>query len=172
MKNIVLKYGLVGGVVCTALMWATLPFIDTIGFENGVYVGYTGILISMLSVYFGMRAYRDTVLGGSMSFAKGFNAGLLITLITCLFYVASWLTMYYFVIPDFGVKYGAYLVESAQARGASPAEIEAMVAQSAQVRDMLDNPAINAAVSFTEPFPVGLLVTLISAAILRKQEAA
>ena len=33
---------------------------------------------------------------------------------------------------------------------------------------MLDNPLINAAVTFTEPFPVGLLITLISAAVLRR----
>jgi len=34
---------------------------------------------------------------------------------------------------------------------------------------MLNNPLINAALTFTEPFPIGLIITLISAAILRKK---
>jgi hypothetical protein len=34
---------------------------------------------------------------------------------------------------------------------------------------MYKNPLINVAMTFIEPFPVGLLVTLVSAAILRKR---
>ncbi len=34
---------------------------------------------------------------------------------------------------------------------------------------MYDNPFFNAAITFIEPFPVGLVVTLISAAILGKK---
>jgi len=33
----------------------------------------------------------------------------------------------------------------------------------------MDNPLTNAAITFTEPFPVGLIITLISAAVLRKK---
>jgi hypothetical protein len=35
---------------------------------------------------------------------------------------------------------------------------------------MLDNPLINAAMTLLEPLPVGLLISLISAAILRRQK--
>ncbi len=68
-------------------------------------VGYTTIVISFLFVYFGMRSYRDNVLGGHISFGKGFQAGILITLISCVFYVAAWLVIYYNFIPDFADKY-------------------------------------------------------------------
>ena len=37
---------------------------------------------------------------------------------------------------------------------------------------MLDNPLINARLTFIEPFPVGLAITLISAAILRRKPGA
>jgi hypothetical protein len=35
---------------------------------------------------------------------------------------------------------------------------------------MYDKPLFNAAVTLLEPFPIGLAVTLISAAVLRKRE--
>ena len=73
--------------------------------------------------------------------------------------------------PDFADNYSAYLVEDKRASGASQAEIESTIKQGDEMKRMLDNPLINAAVTFTEPFPVGLLVTLISAAVLRKHEA-
>jgi len=34
---------------------------------------------------------------------------------------------------------------------------------------MYDKPWMNAAITFTEPFPIGLRVTVISAATLRKK---
>ena len=63
-------------------------------------------------------------------------------------------------------------VEDQRAQGASQAEIDETVAQSERMKEMLADPLINAAFTFTEPFPVGLLITLISAAVLKTKEAA
>ena len=171
MKKTVLTFGLLSGVLSATLMTANVSFVETIGFDRGVYLGYTVIVISFLFVYFGIRSYRDNVLGGLITFAKGFQAGILITLISCLFYVGAWLVTYYQFMPDFGDKYAAYLVEDKRASGASQAEIESAIREGEDMKKMLANPFINAAVTFTEPFPVGLLITLISAAVLRKKEA-
>jgi hypothetical protein len=171
MKKIVLTFGLLSGVVSAALMFLNMSFIESIGFDRGVVVGYTTIVISFLFVYFGIRSYRDNVLGGRISFGKGFQAGILITLISCVFYVGMWLVTYHRFFPDFPDKYAAYLVEDRRANGASEAEIDDVRKQGEQMKEMLENPLINAAVTFTEPFPVGLLITLISAAVLRKNEA-
>jgi len=170
MKKIVLTFGLISGALAATLMTANMLFIDSIGFDRALYVGYTVIVISFLFVYFGIRSYRDNVLGGRISFAKGFQAGILITLISCLCYVGAWLVTYNQFFPDFPDKYAAYMVEDKRASGASQAEIESTIKQGEDMKKMLDNPLINAAVTFTEPFPVGLLITLISAAILKKQE--
>ena len=172
MKATVLTFGLISGVVSATLMTANMLMIDNIGFDRALYVGYTVIVISFLFVYFGVRSYRDNVLGGRISFASAFQAGILITLISCLFYVGAWMVSYPRLFPDFGEKYAAYIVEDKRAAGASEAELEDIARQGDEIKRMLDDPLINAAVTFTEPFPVGLLVTLISAAILRKQEAA
>jgi len=172
MKKTVLIFGLLSGALSAAMMFVNMQFLDRIGFDRGVVVGYTVIVISFLFVYFGIRSYRDNVLGGQMTFGKGFQVGILITLISCVFYVVSWLFVYYNFMPDFGDKYAAYLVADVQAKGGSQAEIDNMIKQGEQAKAMLENPLVNAAVTFTEPFPVGLLVTLISAAVLKKKEAA
>ncbi len=171
MKKIVLTFGLLSGVLSAAMLFATVPFIEDIGFDRGVYFGYTAIVISFLFVYFGIRSYRDSVLGGQISFGRGFQAGILITLISCVFYVGAWLVTYYNFIPDFADKYAAYLIEDQRASGASQAKIDETVQKVEEMKEMLENPFINAAVTFTEPFPVGLLVTLASAAVLRKKES-
>jgi len=171
MTKTVLTFGLISGVVSATLMTANMLLIDSIGFDRALYVGYTVIVISFLFVYFGIRSYRDNVLGGRISFAKGVQAGILITLISCVFYVGAWLVTYKQFFPDFADKSAAYMVEDKRAGGASQAEIDSTIKQGEDMKQMLANPLINAAVTFTEPFPVGLLVTLISAAILRKQEA-
>jgi uncharacterized protein DUF4199 len=171
MKKTVLTFGVLSGVLSAAMMAATMPFAEAIGFDRMLVVGYTSIVISFLFVYFGVRSYRDNVLGGQISFGKGFQAGMLITLISCFFYVSAWLVVYYNFIPDFADKYAAYLVEDQRANGASQAEIDKVVEQSEQMKAMLENPLINAAVTFTEPFPVGLIITLISAGVLKKREA-
>ena len=168
MTKIVLTFGLLSGAVAAVMMFLTLPFAERIGFDRAVYVGYTTIVISMLFVYFGVRSYRDNVLGGRMNFGKAFTAGMLITLISSACYVAAWLVMYYGFMPDFANQYADYLVEQARTPGATQAEIDAAIRQGEQARQWLANPLINAAVSFTEPLPVGVMVTLISAAVLKK----
>src|SRR5262245_5948909 len=124
MKKVVLTFGVLSGVLIAVMMSATTLFSEQIGFDHAVVVGYNAIVISFLFVYFGIRSYRDNVLGGQITFAKGVQAGILITLISCVFYVGSWLILYYNFMPDFGDKYAAYLVESARAEGGSQAQID------------------------------------------------
>ena len=162
---------MLSGVLSAALMAATMPFTEASASTGCSSSATPSIVISFLFVYFGVRSYRDNVLGGQISFGKGFQAGMLITLISCFFYVSAWLVVYYNFIPDFADKYAAYLVEDQRAKGASQAEIDKMVKQGEQMKAMLENPLINAAVTFTEPFPIGLLITLISAGVLKKREA-
>ena len=171
MKKTVLTFGVISGVVAATLMTANMLFIDRIGFDRALYVGYTVIVISFLFVYFGIRSYRDNVLGGRITFGKGFQAGILITLISCLFYVGAWMVTYRQFFPDFADKYAAYLVEeSAPAARARPNREhnpaggghEANARQPTHQR----GSDLHRAVS-RRP-----LVTLISAAALRKQEAA
>lgn|SRR5574339_112898 len=169
MKRIVLTFGVISGLISSVLMLTTMPFMDRIGYDRGEIVGYTAMVLSFLLVFFGVRSYRDNVAGGNLTFGRGFTVGLLITLVSCVFYVATWQVVYFKLAPGFVDKYQAYLVERAEARGASEQEIAETKRQMAQFKEWYDNPFFNAAITFLEPLPVGLVVTLVSAGVLRRK---
>jgi len=172
MKKTVLTFGLIGGAIIAALMFATLPFMHKIGFDKGLIVGYTTMILAFMLVFFGIRSYRENMGDGHITFGRAFAVGILITLVTCVCYVVAWEIIYFKFMPDFVDKYAGYVIEKARASGASQQAIDAQVQQMKSFKAMYDNPFINAAMTFTEPFPIGLIVTLISAAILRKKTRA
>ena len=167
MKNTVLKFGIISGVLASILMSATLPFEDKLG--HSYLVGYAAIVASFLLVYFGVRSYRNNVGGGRISFGRAFAVGICITLITCLFYVATWEIIFHFYMPDFMVKYSAAVIQKMHAAGASEAAIQAKTLALQASTESYKNPLVRIPMTFMEPFPVGLLITLISAAVLRKK---
>ena len=71
MKKTVLTFGLISGAVSSVLMLSTALLLDRIGFDKGVIVGYTGIVLSFLLVFFGIRSYRENVGGGQITFGRG-----------------------------------------------------------------------------------------------------
>ena len=173
MKRTVLLFGLISGVISSAMMFLTLPLIDngTINFSNGEVIGYTAIFLSFLLVFFGIRSYRESH-GGAITFGRAVAVGILITLISSVFYVVSWELIYFKLMPDFAEKYSRAAIAKMQHEGASDAAIVARKKQMDQMKALYDNPLTNAAVTLIEPFPIGLIVTLISAGILRKRRSA
>jgi hypothetical protein len=169
MKKTVLTFGLISGVISSLMMLGTLPFMHKIGYDKGLIVGYTGIVLSFLLVFFGIRSYRENVGNGSITFGRAFSVGILITLISCAFYVVTWEIIYFKLMPDFMQTFTNYAVEQVRASGGSQQMIDAKLKEMKDLGVMLNNPLLNAAFTFIEPFPVGLLLTLISAAILRKK---
>lgn len=75
MKKTILTFGLISGAIMALMMFATLPFIDRIGFDRGVIVGYTSMILSFLLVFFGIRSYRENVGGGTITFGRAFAVG-------------------------------------------------------------------------------------------------
>src|SRR5262245_33679505 len=148
MKKTVLTFGLIGGAVMSAMMFATLPFIDRIRFFRGEIVGYTTMILAFLLVFFGVRSYRENVGGGHITFGRAFAVGILITLVVCICYVVAWEILYFKFMPDFADKYASYSVEKVRASGASQQVIDAKVEEMKSFKEMLNNPFINAAMTF------------------------
>lgn len=169
MKKTVLTFGLISGAITAIAMLATIPFVDKIGFDKGEILGYTLIVLSALFIFFGVRSYRENVSGGRLTFGRGLAVGILISLISSLCYVATWEIVYYKFMPDFADKYASAMVERAKASGAGPEKVEKATQDANNFKEMYKNPVINVAVTFSEVFPVGLAVTLLSAAILRRK---
>ncbi len=170
MRKIVLTFGLIAGVILSAMMLLTLPFHDQIGFgTTGLVVGYTSMVLGFLMIYFGVRSYRDNVADGRITFGRAFQVGFLIMAVASICYVATWQVVYYKFMPDFTDKYAAYEMQKAKASGASDAEIAAKAAEMAKFKEMYRNPLVNIAFTFLEPLPVGLVFTLVTAGVLSRK---
>lgn len=172
MKKTVLTFGLISGAIASAMMLVSVPFANSMGFDKAEIFGYATIILAALLVFFGIRSYRQNVGGGHVSFGRGFLVGILITLISSAFYVGTWEIIYHKWYPDFGDKYAAYMVEHAKSSGATGQKIEEVQRKADQFKQMYRNPFYNVAMTFMEVFPIGLVVTLISAGILRKRAPA
>ena len=169
MKKVVLTYGLISGGIAAALMLATLPFMHTLEGSKGYVVGYTGIVLSALLIFFGVRSYRENVGNGKISFGRGFVVGILIAVISAGCYVATWELIYYKISPGIADKMFDKQVEKMKASGAPQEKIDKTAREVESFKKLYANPLINMCFTFIEPFPVGLLMTLISAGILRRK---
>lgn len=167
MKKTVLTFGLISGALITIMMWGTIPFMHKIGYNRALIIGYTTMVLSFMMVFFGIRSYRENYGGGAITFGRAFAIGILITLISSVIYVISWETMY-FGLPGFGAKFVATYSEMIKNSGDSPEKIQAQL----DMMKSLNNPFFNAAIAFIEPLPVGLIITLISALVLKKKPRA
>ena len=169
MKKTVLTFGLIAGAIISALMGGSLLLADKIGSGHSMALGYTIMVASFLLIYFGIRSYRDNVLLGQISFGRAFTCGLLITLITTVCYVAMWEVLYFNFMPHFMDGYFAEQVQKVQSAGLDSASAAAQVAAIRHAQESYQNPLVNIAYTFMEPLPVGLLITLVSAALLRRK---
>jgi hypothetical protein len=171
MKKTVLTFGLISGAIAGGMMLVSLPLADRMGFKAAEIFGYTTLVLSALMIFFGIRSFRDNR-GGRLTFGQGFAVGILIALISSACYVGTWELIYYKLKPGFAEKYAAHMVERAKASGASQQKIEEEVRRAQEFKQMYDKPLNNIAMTFMEIFPIGLLVTLISAGVLRRSAKA
>lgn len=171
MTKIVLTFGLISGVVVAGLMWLMLGMMKAgIANEDHGYVwGYATMIIALSLVFFGIKSYRDNN-GGKISFLKALQVGILITLICCFCYAISWEAYYRTSGAQFMQDYAAKYVEQIKTTGASGAAVTAAEQQMAQLNEMYQNFFIRFGMTVMEILPVGIVVTLISAGLLRRRE--
>src|SRR2546427_6615314 len=124
MKKTVLTFGLISGGIMAVMMFATLPFTDSAWLQShSMFIGYTTMVLSFMLVFFGIRSYREDIGGGTITFGRAFAVGILITLISSVFYVATGEIMY-FGVPSFGEKFMTMCFAAIKNFGASPETIQ------------------------------------------------
>lgn len=173
MQKNILVHGLIAGIIVSVIMLFSMNYYShcqgNIDWNTSMLVGYASMLIAFSMVFVGIRNYRDKYNNGVISFKKAFQIGILITLIASTIYVLSWLVFYFFFIPDFMDKYGVQEIQNMKTSGATVAEIESKTKEIAAFSKMYKNPFFNALMTYAEILPVGLIVTLISALILKRK---
>ena len=170
MKKVVLTFGLLAGAVLSLMMTITVALAEKIGFDKGVIIGYTTMVLAFLLVFFGIRSYRDTIGQGRISLLRALSVGLLIMAIASVCYVVTWEIVYFNFMPDFIEKYTAHATQDLRNSGKPPAQIEQEIQDMNRMMTLYKNNfLVNIAFTILEPLPVGLVMTLISALILRRR---
>lgn len=171
MRKTVFIYGIIAGFIASSLFigYMLLGKEPEDNFENGMLYGYTLMILGFSLIFVATKITRDKYNGGVISFGKAFLVGLYITLIASTFYVIVWMIDFHFFVPDFAEKYAAHMTEQLKTSGASLETISKSNADMAEFSVMYKNPFFRTLLTYVEILPVGLLVSLISAMILKRK---
>ena len=163
MTRIILTYGLISGLV---IILSSLAIIVTHG-DGNVWTGYLIMLVALSSILVGVKQHRDRDLGGVIRFWPALMVGLGIAVVASLVYVVVWEIYLAATHYSFMDKYAAQMLAAKRAAGVTGAAYAKAVAQADDMRRNYANPLYRLPETFLEIFPVGLLVALVSAALLR-----
>lgn len=169
MKKSIILHGLIGGVISISGFFFMELYNGNSHNEISMMVGYASMLLAFSLIFVALKNYRDKQNGGVMSFGTAFKNGLLIALVTSTVYVVVWLIYNTYFSPDFIEKYTEATLATMAKEGKSAAEIQAQATEMKKFAEMYKNPFINAAITYTEILPVGIIVSLLAALILKKK---
>ncbi len=163
MTRTILIYGLSSGAVIIAGIGATLA----LGGHSSVITGYLIMLVALSTILIAVKQHRDRELGGVIKFIPAFLIGLGIALAASFAYVVIWEIYLAATHYSFMEKYTDSMLAAKRAAGVTGAAYAKAVAQADDMRRQYANPLYRLPETFVEIFPVGLLVALVSAGLLR-----
>jgi hypothetical protein len=167
MTRYALTYGLLSGAVIAAIISAGLAFLSLDSFAGTMWFGYLVMLVALSFIFVGVKRYRDVERGGVIKFWPALGAGLAIALVAAAAYIVTWEIYLFATDYRFMDEYIAHVIRQRQAAGVSAEALAAEIASMNEMRELYANPLFRAGFTFIEIFPVGLIVSLFSAALLR-----
>jgi hypothetical protein len=161
-----LTYGGIAGAIVVGFICASIA-IGAPSHQSSELLGYLVMLLGLSLIFVGVKRYRDVECGGVIRFGRAFGLGLMMAAVAGLVYALGWELYLAVTGTDFMAGYTRSVLAGMKASGASAAAIAAKAAQLHQLTEMYRNPLLRMPMTFVEIFPVGLLVALVSAALLR-----
>jgi hypothetical protein len=173
MKRTVIIYGLIAGAVVSAFMTITMMIYardeKVHAGASSMIVGYLGMLIAFTFIFVAIKSYRDKQNNGIISFGKAFGMGLLISLIASTMYVIAWAIVFKNVIPDYMDKYCAAMIDQAKTSLSGPA-LQEKINEVNEIKRNYTTPLGFTLYTYLEILPVGILVSLIAALVLKRKK--
>lgn len=162
MQKIIFTYGVIAGlvIICTAIASLILGVAS-------LWLGYLVMIVAFSSIFLAIKQYRDQALGGVIKFGTAALLGLGIAAIASVIYVVVWEIYLYATHYAFIDEYANSMLEARKAQGVSGGAWDAAVKETEHFRAQYHNPLIRLPMTLLEVFPVGLLIALLSAAMLR-----
>lgn len=164
MRNNIFKNGILGGIIVSIVMIAMTYFMKTNpGQEPNAFIGFISMFLAFIFVILGIKQERENN-NAKITFGKAFLTGLYISLVISTIYVLVWLIIYYNFFPDFMEKYSEMVLKNTK-----PEALAAKTTEMNQMKEWYKNPVMVILLTFMEILPIGIVVSLISALILKKK---
>lgn len=174
MKSPVLFYGLLGGLLISLL------FLGPIVIAPGAYTeadqmvsseifGYSVMILSMLTVYFGIRQSRNNNPDTRYSFGKGLITGLKITIVACAVFYLGNVLLYEVIAPDFLAEFSDYYLQNLIENAGSEVERQKIMADFEATAFIIESSYAYAALMSASALMIGLVISLISSLILMRR---
>lgn len=164
MFKTVLLYGLLSGVLALGVILANMLLSGSHHNSGSLWFGYLVMIVALSTIFLAIRDYRNKKLGGVIKFLPAFGLGLMISAFAGVVYAVAWEIYLSATHYSFIEQYAAIIAQQARTAGATA---EAAAAQAQDFRTSYANPLFRLPMTFVEIFPVGLLIALISAIVLR-----
>ena len=177
MKRNILVFGAISGIIISTFMGVSMAVMscgsgDADGGRGRMIIGFSAMVVAFSFIFVGIKNYRDKQNGGVITYGKGFLLGLMISLIASSLYVITWAVEYHFFMPNFMDKYSAMQVKQLHESGMSGVALEEGLKSIESTNyNYKHNPFFFAIYTYMEILPVGIIITLISALILRRKAA-
>lgn len=175
MKKNSLVFGAISGVIISTFMAISMAMMscgsgDMDGGSTSMLIGFSAMVVAFSFIFIGIKNFRDKQNGGAITFGKGFLLGLFISLIASTIYVITWGIEFHFFMPDFIDKYSAMEVKKLHESGVTGAKLDESVKEIESANyNYKHNIFFFAMYTYAEILPVGIIITLISAFILKRK---
>jgi hypothetical protein len=168
-KNIFVFGGIAGLIVGLYIIYLTVLVEKNPDSGESAVIGYSAMVIAFSFIFVGVKNFRDKYNEGLVSFGRALAIGLWITLIASTIYVIVWLVAFYVFVPDFMDKYAAHMVRQAQASGLSQADMAKKMTEIDGMKNMYKNPVFVVLFTYLEIAPVGIVISLLTALLLKRK---
>ena len=164
MNNIIIKNGLFGSIIVSALLvFVTMYMKANPEKEVSMMIGFAVMILAFFFVALGIKQQRDAN-NGLISFRNAFLTGFWITLIISTVYVLVWLIILYNFFPNFAEHYTDMAIQKA-----NPEEVVKVTEEMNSFKEMYKNPIMVILFTYLEILPLGIVFSLVSALILKKK---
>lgn len=170
MKKNVWIFGLAAGALITTIAnYMAWVCCANPQFETNDFLGYTAMLVIFSLIFVGIRNYRNHYLDGYITFGTALKIGFFMSLIASTLYVVVWVVDYYVFIPQYLDQYIVHVMYKTKNSGATETELAETAKNMAEFKELYKNPLFVIISTFLEVFPIAIIVSLISALILKRK---
>lgn len=174
MKSPVIYFGLLGGILITLLFLGPVVIIPDAYTGSDEMVsseifGYSVMILSLLTIYFGIRKSRDLASETRFGFGQGLLTGLKITIIACAIFYLGNVLLYEVISPNFLSEFSAYYKQNLLENAASEEERQQLAAEFESTASILESSYAYAALMSASALMIGVVISLISSLVLMRR---